>query len=238
MEVTGTPDFNDLDGWVNTFGNIVHIEKVHFLILWHTVADLVLSQQTAEKMSWHLIDAYKLNTVLNSGLCWLACLTTRWRHSSMGDEYQLIHMQSERNLTNIDVDMICRKHLNTSVVCRNIECQHVIVTTGLFDLCLCRWQESNTLCFWSGPSAVSDTCRWQTLAVGAVCVWMWSGCRLHIYKNTIKRGQDFNHGCLWSGAGHSCADGHLDVRLEWRGSYMDGFTGRENHAEFEVVRDD
>ena len=25
MEVIGTPDFNYLDGWVNTFGNIVYI---------------------------------------------------------------------------------------------------------------------------------------------------------------------------------------------------------------------
>ena len=25
MEVIGTPDFNYLDGWVNTFGNIVYV---------------------------------------------------------------------------------------------------------------------------------------------------------------------------------------------------------------------
>lgn len=49
---------------------------------------------------------------------------------------------------------------------------------------------------------------------------MCGGCRLQICKNTIKRegrpkkGQDFNRVFLWSSAGHSCADGLLDVRLE------------------------
>ena len=58
---------------------------------------------------------------------------------------------------NTDVDMIHRKctHLNTSVVCRHVKCQHVTVAPGLFKLGLYRWQESDTVCFWSGPAAVS-----------------------------------------------------------------------------------
>lgn len=65
-------------------------------------------------------------------------------------------------LGNTDVDMIHRKctHLNTSVVCRNVKCQHVTVATGLFQLRLYRWQEYDT-----GPAAVSDTCSRQTLGV-------------------------------------------------------------------------
>lgn len=31
----------------------------------------------------------------------------------------------------------------------------------------------------------------------------------------------------WSSAGPSCADGRLDMRLEWWGSYMDGFREKD-----------